>query len=209
MKRAILVSLATGALLAGGAITAAHAADAPASPAVRASAPVHVAEARADGKALFTGLYFGQGTVGEKLLKSDAFIGDRTGQLKKNGTPEARNAITKLAAAIDKASPSFFSQFSADVRSGNPFRVKDAVDAGTAQIEKIAKVQSDDGTGTGTCAVTVNVVAFVNVVGGINVASQANVVLELNFWWSARAGDLAPVKSDEQIAAFTKQLRTI
>ncbi|MGW2567590.1 hypothetical protein [Streptomyces sp. NPDC001537] len=168
-----------------------------------------MADARADGKALFTGLYFGQGTVGEKLLKSDAFIGDRTGQLKKNSTPEARKAIAELAAAIDKASPDFFAKFSANVRSGNPFRVKDAVDTGTAQIEKIAKAQSDDGSGIGTCAVTVNVVAFVNVVGGINVASQVNVVLELALWWSAPAGDLAPEKSDEQIAAFTEQLRTI
>ncbi|MFF1449664.1 hypothetical protein ACFVYF_16165 [Streptomyces sp. NPDC058274] len=209
MKRAILVSVAAGSLLVGGAFTAAHAADAPAGSTVHASAPVHVPDARADGKALFTGLYFGQGTVGEKLLKSDAFIGDRSGQLKKNNTPEARKAIAELTTAVEKASPGFLAKFSADVRSGNPFRVKDAVDAGTAQIEKISKVQSEDGTGVGTCAVTVNVVAFVNVVGGINVASQVNVVVELALWWSAPGGSIAPVKGDEQIAAFTEQLRTI
>ncbi|MFF0228554.1 hypothetical protein [Streptomyces sp. NPDC004629] len=90
----------------------------PAGSVVKASAPAHVADARADGKALFTGLYFGQGAVGEKLLKSDAFI--------------------------------------------NPFRGKEAVEAGAAEVEKVAKVQSEDGTGVGKCAVTVNVVAFVN-----------------------------------------------
>jgi len=201
--------LAAGSLLVGGVVTAAHAADAPAGSAVKASAPVKVADARADGKELFAGLYFGQGSVGKKLMKSDAFIGDRTGQLRKNGTPEARKAIAELTTAIDKASPEFFATFSADVRSGNPFRVKDAIDAGTAQVEKVAKVQSEDGTGSGTCLVTVNVGAFVNVVAGINAATQANVVVELNFWWSPPADSPDPVNSDEQIAAFTKQLRTI
>ncbi|MFJ8079272.1 hypothetical protein ACIQ6Y_01405 [Streptomyces sp. NPDC096205] len=103
MKRALLVSLAAGSLLIGGVVTAAQAADEPAGSTVKASAPVDVADARTDGKALFTGLYFGQGTVGKKLLASDAFIGDRTGQLKKNGTPEARQAIKELTAAIDEA----------------------------------------------------------------------------------------------------------
>ncbi|QLH25341.1 hypothetical protein [Streptomyces sp. Rer75] len=208
MKRAILVSVAAGSLLIGGAITAANAAGAPARSAVKASAPVAVGDARADGKMLFTGLYFGQGTVGEKLLASDAFIGDRSGQLEKNGTPEALKAITELTAAIDKASPEFFATFSADVRSGNPFRVKDAVEAGAAEVDKVAKVESEDGTASGTCLVTVNVGAFVNVVAGINAATQANVVLELNLWWSASADSTGPA-SDEQIAAFTEQLRTI
>jgi SdpC family antimicrobial peptide len=209
VKRAILVSVAACSLLVGGAITAAHAADAPAGSTVKVSAPVDVADARADGKTLFSGLYFGQGAVGEKLLESDAFIGDHTGQLEKNSTPEARQAILELTAEIDKASPQFFAEFSADVRSGNPFRVKDAVEAGAAQIEKVAETEAGDGAGVGTCVVAVNVGAFVNVVAGINVATQANVVLELNLWWSASADSEAPVKSDEQIAAFTEQLRTI
>ncbi|MEU0339604.1 hypothetical protein ABZ092_11595 [Streptomyces bobili] len=168
-----------------------------------------MADAHADGKALFTGLYFGQGAVGDKLLESDAFIGDHTGQLKDNDTPEARKAIAELIASIDKASPDFLSKFSADVRSGNPFRVKEAIEAGAAEVKKVSTVQSEDGTGVGKCAVTVNVVAFVNVVGGINVASQVNVVLELALWWSVSPETQDPVKSDEQIAAFTEQLRTI
>ncbi|MFG3085622.1 hypothetical protein [Streptomyces parvulus] len=210
MRRAILVSLAASSLLVGGAITAAHAVDAPAGPVAHAAAPAtKVADPAADGRELFTGLYFGQGTVGEELRGSDAFIGDPEGQLERNGTPEAREAIKELTTAIGKASPDFFATFSTDVRSGNPFRVKAAVEAGAAEVDKVVEAESGSGTGDGKCLVTVNVGAFVNVVAGINAATQANVVLELNFWWGSSAEAPAPERSDEQIAAFTEQLRTV
>lgn len=209
MHRSIVGAVVAGALLAGGAVTASYAADSTSASSVPASAPVKVADAKADGKTLFNGLYFGQGDVGAKLLKSDAYIGDESGQLQKNDTAEAHKAIADLTAAIDKSSPTFFSDFSADIRSGNPFRVKAAVENGAAEVAKVAKVESQDDANSPTCLVTVNVGAFVNVVAGINAATQANVVLELNFWWGSSAASPAPERSDQQIARFTEQLRVI
>ncbi|MEV0633393.1 hypothetical protein AB0I77_00125 [Streptomyces sp. NPDC050619] len=206
--------MAAAAVLAGGVATVAQTSASAAGTSSTVSA-ADVVDARADGRDLFSGLYFGQGPIGKKLINSEAFMGDRTGELKKNGTPDRRKMIAALTAVIDKSSPDFFARFSEDIRSGDPYTVQKAFENGINELNKVAKIQKDDGTGTGKCFAALNAIAYANVgylanvVAGLNFATQANVLFELNFWWGSSSSGTGSLSEEEQIARFTEQLRAI
>ncbi|RXS83685.1 sporulation delaying protein family toxin [Streptomyces sp. TM32] len=183
----------------------------------------HSAEALAgvgtvkDGRALFEGLAFAQGTVAEELGKSGKFV-DIAALRTKNSTPEQRKAATALLNAIQKQHPKFFSSFSAKLRSGDPRKVESATTEAGRILKSLATKSSaavaDAGTGSGMCA---TVVLAINVLVAVNLGGVANVSVALNVqawraavntvdFWSSPPSGSSSLSRDQEIALLTKTL---
>ncbi|MFJ2816166.1 sporulation delaying protein family toxin [Streptomyces sp. NPDC087294] len=182
-----------------------------------ASASVSEAEAAQDGRALFEGLAFAQGSVAKDLADSGKFV-DIATLREENSTAEQRQAASALLDEIQKERPEFFSSFSQELRSGDPRKVESGVaEAGDILKALVAEAEpkaAGTGTGTGRCAavvLAVNVLVAVNLGGALNVSvavniqAAGNVVNALNFWSSSAQGE-NPLTREEQIAELTQVL---
>ncbi len=126
-----VAAVTAAAVIAGGAANMANASTADERPAIEI-----VSENSADdGLALFTGIYFAQGQVGEYLTDTLAFS-DPDGELAANSTPEALETVAEITDAIAAGNPGFFAAFSEDLRSGDPRRVESALERGIAEIDR-------------------------------------------------------------------------
>lgn len=171
-----------------------------------------VTDATTDGKDLFNGLYFGLGEVGRKLIDSDSFIGDPHGRLEKNREAESREAIAKIVASLDEKHPPFFADFSDQLRSGDPRKVEQAIVDGAEKLKEYAEEEDDAYVSRNGALCVANAAIAVNLVAVLNVATYAAAIANVEIWvedggGSGQAG--APLNRDEQIAKFTKLLRTI
>ncbi|MGW3058026.1 sporulation delaying protein family toxin [Streptomyces goshikiensis] len=177
------------------------------------------ASAKADGEAVFRGLFFGQGQVGRDLSTLDLFAEARQ-HLDNDDLSEARvsNAVIDL---IDKKSPDFFAGLSVKTRSGDPRQVEKAVT--DAQNMLMAVAEKDDkatpaengqlcAMNVAVAAVVVHIAAVVTAAGAVvtvTLAAGANFVKGKNWFWSPQptTGDGTPLSKDEAVAQVTKALR--
>ncbi|MGW2781651.1 sporulation delaying protein family toxin [Streptomyces populi] len=220
MHRRASVAIAAVAVLGLGGAVAQQAVATPSTTHVGsslASTSQSKAEAALDGRALFEGLAFAQGSVAEELADSGKFV-DVAALRKKNSTPEQRRAAAGVLNKIQKEQPEFFGSFSAKLRSGDPRQVESGLAGAGKILKSLASAKSakaaDTGTGTGRCAtvvLAVNVLVAVNLGGAVNVSvavniqAAGNVVNALNFW-SAPAQGGGSLTRDEQIAELTQVL---
>ncbi|MFJ8214951.1 sporulation delaying protein family toxin [Streptomyces sp. NPDC096033] len=177
------------------------------------------ASAKADGEAVFRGLFFGQGQVGQDLSKLELFAEARE-HLDNDDLSEVRvsNAVIDL---IDKKSPNFFADLSVKTRSGDPRQVEKAVT--DAQNMLMAVAEKDDkatpvengqlcAMNVAVAAVVVHVAAVVTAAGAVvtvTLAAGANFVKGKNWFWSPQptTGDGTPLSKDEAVAQVTKALK--
>ncbi len=221
MHRRASVAIAAVAVLGLGGAVAQQAVATPAASHVGsslASASLSKAEATRDGRALFEGLAFAQGSVAKDLADSGKFV-DVAALRKKNSTAEQRQATSALLDKIQKERPQFFHTFSQKLRSGDPRKVESGVAEAGDILKSLAAAAEpkarDTGTGTGRCAtvvLAVNVLVAVNLGGAVNVSvavniqAAGNVVNALNFWSSSAKDGESSLTRDEQIAELTQVL---
>ena len=125
MHRRASVAIAAVAVLGLGGAVAQQAAATPATShagSSLASASLSKAESAQDGRALFEGLAFAQGSVAKELADSGKFM-DVAALRKENSTAEQRQAASALLDKIQQERPEFFSSFSQQLRSGDPRKV--------------------------------------------------------------------------------------
>ncbi|MFD6420488.1 hypothetical protein [Streptomyces sp. NPDC060198] len=212
-QRAI-ATLATIAALGGAALTAQQASAAPSSvSAIAVSSAVGSAE---DGRALFAGLFFLQGEVGDALEESPYFS-DPSGELQNNESPEARAATEQLLDSIATTDADFFASFSTELRSGVPQRVEAGLNAAGEALRGAVSTDEGDvpvtGAGQGRCLVAiavaaVNSVAAVNLGAAVNVVVAANVLTKVNFWFGVAPEDAEadPIAAEQAVADLTSRL---
>ncbi|WP_438292794.1 hypothetical protein [Streptomyces sp. HUAS TT7] len=221
MHRRASVAIAAVTVLGLGGVVAQQAVATPAAPHAASSltsGSVSKADATRDGRSLFEGLAFAQGSVAKKLADSGKFV-DIAALREKNSTTEQRQAVAGVLDKIQKERPQFFSSFSTKLRSGDPRQVA----SGVAEAGEVLKSQSttavtkanDTGAGVAQCAtvvLAVNVLVAVNLGGAVNVSvavniqAAGNIVNALNFWSSAPAKGEGSLTKDEQIAQLTQVL---
>ncbi|MFG2737477.1 hypothetical protein ACGFX7_21990 [Streptomyces harbinensis] len=195
-----VAAVTAAAVIAGGAANIANASTADDRPAIEI-----VSENSADdGLALFTGIYFAQGQVGEYLTDTLAFS-DPDGELAANSTPEALETVAEITDAIAAGNPGFFAAFSEDLRSGDPRRVESALERGIAEIDRYveaadAEVRSDM---SGLCIG--NVFAVVNVFTVAAAVNIAAVYTAVKYWAPSIDGE--PLDRDAAVAELTTVLR--
>ncbi|WP_103501956.1 MULTISPECIES: sporulation delaying protein family toxin [unclassified Streptomyces] len=203
----LIAVVAAAALLGTGAATAGAASSAGGHGSPAVTTPL--TDATADGEALFAGIFFGQGQIGESL-KSQLKYSDPEGQLEANKSAEAVDYVASLQAAMAESSPGFFADFSTRVRSGDPRQVEAALnDAGKLLEEGAQIVGADLPDGTGQAVFVFNIAVLVNVGVGVNVAAiaVAAAVVEVQMW------SVIEIQSDldreRAVATLTKVLATI
>ncbi|WPO76201.1 hypothetical protein [Streptomyces sp. KN37] len=213
-RRALIAVAAATAVGVGGVAAssafAAAAAD-PASRATAAQAPRTSPEAEQDGRDLFAGLFFLQGETGKEFAELRSYTGAKDAY-RKNNNAEARKAVTRVLEAMAKKDASFFSDFSAGLRSGDPRKVESAMNDAVALLTKVtvshkdAKGAKDVGTGTGRCAVlAVNVLIVVNAGGAVNVSVAVNLQAWKNVVnMSVGPADDSGITKEQQIADITR-----
>ncbi|WP_327132702.1 sporulation delaying protein family toxin [Streptomyces sp. NBC_01343] len=218
MQRRTSVAIAAVTILGLGGVVAQQAVATPvASQAGSSLAAASTAEATRDGRALFEGLAFAQGSVAAELADSGKFV-DVAALREKNSTAEQRQAVSGVLDRIQREQPEFFGSFSAKLRSGDPRQVESGVAEAGKILQSLASSKAanagDIGTGTAQCAtvvLAVNVLVAVNLGGAVNVAvavnlqAAGNIVNALNFWSSPANGGSSLTK-DEQIAGLTQVL---
>lgn len=129
-----------------------------------------------DGKDLFRGVHFFQGEVAEALVSAGA-VTAADDALEAGREKEAVAMVDDLIAAIEKDDPAFFAQLSADLRSGDPYLVEDALTRGSERIQQNLEIV-DDGLAEGQCiAVALAIVGFVAVVYSIHTAIALDVTI--------------------------------
>ncbi|GGZ86767.1 hypothetical protein GCM10010329_03290 [Streptomyces spiroverticillatus] len=220
-----LVAGLTAAALSITGVTASAAPSAGASaPAAVVAAVPSAASAAAlekDGRAVFGGLYFGQGQVGESLSRSPLFSDLRKG-LAQNDKAESVKVADALMDRIDAKHPGFFAEFSRKSRSGDPRRVEAAVNDGQAKLvaeltkgDKSARVPENGqrcGATVAVAAAAVHVAAVFTAAGAVvtvTVAVGANFVKAKNWFWSvAPQGADGALGHDEAVASVTNLLKT-
>ncbi|GAA0336237.1 sporulation delaying protein family toxin [Streptomyces blastmyceticus] len=218
MHRRVSVAIAAVAVLglSGAAVQGAMASPVTSHPRAAVAAATS-AEANRDGRALFEGLAFAQGSVAETLGASGKFV-NVAALRKANSTPEQRQAASALLDKIQKNRPQFFGTFSAKLRSGDPRKVQSGIaDAGEvlqSLSSKSSARSADTGAGVAQCATIVlalNVLVAVNLGGAINVSvavnaqAAVNAANTVNFWSSPSNGGQS-LDRDQQIAGLTKVL---
>ncbi|MDQ0831409.1 SdpC family antimicrobial peptide [Streptomyces achromogenes] len=184
----------------------------------RPAAAASAVSAKTDGENVFRGLFFAQGQVGHDLADLDLFSQARQ-HLDNEDLDEVRasNAVIEL---INKRSASFFADFSARARSGDPRQVEAAVADAQHMLLSVAQNKSATPVENGQlCGVTVAVgAALVHVVAAITaagavvtvtVAVGANFVKGKNWFWSSQptTGDGTPLSKDEAVAQVTRALK--
>ncbi|MDX3853406.1 hypothetical protein [Streptomyces sp. AK02-01A] len=198
----LIAVVAAAGVLAGTTTTMATASTAREVP--TASVSHSAKSAAADGQDLFAGFYFGLGKTGESIYKALGVKYD-TGALAKNKTPEGRRAVARIVGDVAKKSPTFFADFSAKLRSGDPVQVDQAMSASADELKKYVadSSEADLGAARGLCVF--------NVVAAFNVATTAlgvNFVVLYNQFWTISAAQDEGLGKDESTARLTTHLRT-
>jgi len=125
------------------------------------------------GEAIFEGLYFGQGTVAERfpeIWKNQAVL-DLKAKMTAADQAKFESFRSETVSKINTREPDFFKQFASDMQSGNPVRVKSALDHANDQFAALypeAKTQAMPATSKVTpqcCGPSFCVVAAVVHVG--------------------------------------------
>src|SRR5690625_3135663 len=130
--------------LVGAAATALIAAVVQALPAVASSsttthtlsssaAAVHQSDTNADGKDLFGSIFFLQGDATDTLI-SEGILSPGPKAAGITRSPDMLDVVDTIINGIDTESPTFFADLSADLRSGDPYAVEQALVAAAAQI---------------------------------------------------------------------------
>ncbi|MEW2574986.1 sporulation delaying protein family toxin [Streptomyces syringium] len=208
----------TGATAAAAPGTASHTQTVNAAPAKPAP------NATENGKAVFKGLFFGQGKVGAELAKSPMFSGMRKEMAKADAKDSARVAQI-VTDAVDAKYPGFFASFGKKARSGDPRKVEAAVNDAQAKLLSIArKTDAKDtaqpvrngqmcGTVVAVAGAVVHVAAAVTAAAAavtVTVAVGANFVKAKNWFWSvAPKDDTTALGHDEAVATVTKILKAV
>ncbi|WP_143196913.1 hypothetical protein [Streptomyces sp. CB00455] len=217
MQRRVSVAIAVASVLGLSGVAAQGAMATSAASAPRAAVAA-TPQAAQDGRALFEGLAFAQGSVAEDLGESGKFA-DLATLRQSNSTPEQRQAASALLDKVQANQPQFFAGFSGKLRSGDPRKVQDGIKEAAGVLKSLSDQAppvkpGDTGTGTGQCAtvvLAVNVLVAVNLGGAVNVSvavniqAAANVANAVNFWWSPPSGS-GSLSADEQIAELTQVL---
>lgn len=172
--RATLVGAAATALVAAGFHAVPAVASTTATASVTASVDAQQQDADADGKDLFRGVHFFQGELADTLVDAKIVESPRGG-LKTATTPEATAAVDALISAIEAEDPTFFAELSADLRSGDPYRVDEALQRSSEHIAAHGSLIDDDGTNQGACMVL----------------ALAAAVVVVGFGWAVYAADVA------------------
>ncbi|MGW6606120.1 hypothetical protein [Streptomyces sp. NPDC055036] len=151
----------------------------------RAAAPA----ARADGVALYEGLFFGQGAVAK--AHPDLVLARG-----KTGSANSAKVADKVVATIKAKDATFFDRFAAAMQSGNEVRVNRILaETNTKTVAAMKSefgdpVKAEDNLGA-QCVVLVVVLGVGNFVYFVNVYESANVAYQVNWVDSAspKAGD--------------------
>ncbi|MEH6373586.1 sporulation delaying protein family toxin [Streptomyces sp. KLMMK] len=218
----IIAGLTAAVVCVTGATAAAAPSAASHTQTVKAAPAKPAPNAAKDGKAVFQGLFFGQGKVGAELAKSPMFSEMRKELAKADAKDSARVARI-VTDAVDAKYPDFFAAFGKKVRSGDPRKVEAAVNDAQAKLLSIAKksdakdtaqpVQNGQMCGTlvAVAGAVVHVAAAVTAAAAavtVTVAVGANFVKAKNWFWSvAPQGDDTALGHDEAVATVTKILK--
>lgn len=204
-KHRLIAGIAAVALVGTG-LAMGGTAMASSAPSSAPSAVAPLSDAAEDGRALFSGLFFAHGPVGEALATQLRFS-DPEGLLERNKSRKGRQAIASIEKAVEAASPGFFADFSRKIRSGDPRLVDQALHGAGAVLERAAEeVDETIPDGTGQALLVFNVVMAVNISHAVNVIVVAAVAFEIAFWEMPHEVYL---DRDEAVADLTKLLRTI
>jgi SdpC family antimicrobial peptide len=202
-KKVLAAAAATAAVVAGSVVaTSAHAGNSADERAVTVSAE--------DGRAVFAGVYFGQGEVGEQLASTTHFGGADVDALREaNGTAEGRAATAAITDAVAERSPGFFGDLSSDMRSGDPRAVQRALARGAAQIKAVTREDSarDNGRADGTFVIVAQTNGSMYQTAG-NAYTWATTAVVNDTTGHGRVGrDGAPLTREEAVAELAKALR--
>ncbi|WP_405615090.1 hypothetical protein [Streptomyces sp. NBC_00076] len=167
----------------------------------------------ADGRALFRGIFFGQGTVAQALAK-DSDLFSKIGEVyKQNNGATAMKAGDALLDALAKKNPGYFQRFSTEVHSGSPARVQAALLRAPKDLKAIGVGAKDADAGP-TCVTIAVAAAGVHIVAALTAAvvavaeaavAGANIVIGTNWFWSAsKAG--STLTQEEAVAKVTTLL---
>ncbi|MFF7726679.1 hypothetical protein [Streptomyces sp. NPDC008001] len=190
---------------------------------VKTAAAKPAPTAAEDGKAVFKGLFFGQGKVGAELAKNPLFS-DMRKELAKGDAQESARVALIVTDAVDVKYPGFFASFGKKARSGDPRKVEAAIN--DAQSKLLSTVKTTDtkgaaqvpqngqmcGTFVAVAGAVVHIAAAVTAAAAavtVTVAVGANFVKAKNWFWSvAPKDDTTALGHDEAVATVTKILET-
>ncbi|NJQ08428.1 hypothetical protein [Streptomyces lonarensis] len=166
----------------------------------------HAATATEDGRDLLRGLVFTQGPVADGLIKA-GFYNDTPEVLEHNRSADAVAAADALLDTIERNEPTFFADFSADLRSGDPRRVQSGLETATKVLaaHQTAIDEAVEPYGQGACVmaiVAVNVLAIGNAVAVFNAQYAWDIQ---HFYSQVIRGELG---AEESIAQLATVLRT-
>ncbi|MEU3354415.1 hypothetical protein [Streptomyces sp. NPDC037389] len=219
----IIAGLTATAVCVTGATAAAAPSSAGHARTVRAAAAKPAPNAAEDGKAVFKGLFFGQGAVGAELAKNPLFS-DMRKELAKGDAQDSAHVARIVTDAVDTKHPGFFAAFGKKARSGDPRKVEAAVN--DAQTKLLSTVRTTDakssaqpvqngqmcGTFVAVAGAVVHIAAAVTAAAAavtVTVAVGANFVKAKNWFWSvAPKDDTTALGHDEAVATVTKILKT-
>ncbi|MYR46122.1 hypothetical protein [Streptomyces sp. SID5910] len=153
-----------------------------------------------DGRALFAGVYFSQGSVAEELSKSPDFR-QVTKLSRENSTAEKHKATAAVMSAIEEKQPDFFRAFSEKLRSGDPRKVQSGIADGNTALRALAKDSADapdPGTASGTCVIlAIDVLVVVNAGAAVNLS----VAVAIQAWKYVTNASVAPKGEDNSLAS--------
>ena len=211
------VALVAGTALVVGGATTAYALESNTPPRSAEVAVTTAAGSTADGRALFRGIFFGQGKVAKDLAASGDLFSEITTVYEQNNTGQALKAGHALLDAVAANDSGYFAEFSQVLRSGSPEQVETALLDAPKRLEDLG-LKSEKAVGP-DCLVTIAVAAAgVHVVGAITAAVVAvaeaavvgaNIVVGTNWFWSSGAGAGAgsSLSKDEAVAQVTQLLK--
>jgi SdpC family antimicrobial peptide len=165
----------------------------------------------ADGAALLRGVFFAQGDIGSELSSLPYFyMSDE--DLERNRSAGAVAVVDDILAAIEEIKPGFLGTFSVELRSGDPFRVENAIrDAGSAlsQVVELRPAIKSEAAGvivhTEIAVVNVGVGAVAAAIA-VTVAAVIVLIAVIRYVAKTEAERLA---SERAIAQLTQVLRRI
>ncbi|MFF4370832.1 hypothetical protein [Streptomyces sp. NPDC001594] len=153
-----------------------------------------------DGRTLFAGVYFAQGSVAEELSKSPEFrqVTKLSGE---NSTAEKHKATSAVMNVIQEKQPDFFQTFSEKLRSGNPRQVQSGIADGNSALRALAKERADapdPGTASGTCVIlAIDVLVVLNAGAAVNLS----VAVAVQAWKYINTTSVAPEGEDNSLAS--------
>ncbi|MEU5430459.1 sporulation delaying protein family toxin [Streptomyces olivoreticuli] len=216
----VIAGLTATAVCATGATAVAATNDHGRTGSVAAAAATPKVDRDQDGKAVFKGLFFGQGKVGAELAKSPLFSDIRKQMAKNN--PEDTEKISKaIVDSMNAKYPGFFADFSKKTRSGDPRKVETAVNAAQTKLLTVVKTSDKSaqsvsagqmcGTVVAVAGALVHIGAAVTAAAAVvtvTVAVGANFVKGKNWFWSvAPDGEKTALGHDMAVASVTKILK--